>query len=230
MISTRWRMPAGRSAMRSSGSMSQAVLLADLADPLAYPARVEAPDVAERHVLPDGERLDEAEVLVHHGDAVLGGVDRVDDLHGCAVQPDLAGVGQDEADQDLHQRRLAGAVLAEDAVDAPTVQREVDAVAGDDPPEPLGDADQLHGGRRGVDPPPASLVRGAVMERRSALGERLGGDLLRAARQLAAGDLGVDLVHRRLLLGGRVADHGARLGVDADLELLDVALLEACRR
>ena len=38
--------------------------------------------------------------------------------------------------------------------------------------------------------------------------------------EVAGGDLGVDVVHRRLLLRRRVADHGARLGIDADLERL----------
>ena len=124
MISTRWRMPAVRSAIRSSGSISQAVLLADLADPLADVPRVEPADVAERDVLPHRQRLDEAEVLVHHGDAAarpasIGSTM----LHLLAVQPDLPGVGQHQADQHLHQRRLAGTVLAEDAVDPSAAQR-----------------------------------------------------------------------------------------------------------
>ena len=55
----------------------------------------------------------------------------------------LTGVGDDEADQHLHQRRLPGAVLAEHPVDAPRPQGEVDRVAGDDGAEALGDTDQL---------------------------------------------------------------------------------------
>ena len=125
----------------------ETVLLADLTDPLAHVLGVEATDVAEGHVLPHGERLDEAEVLVHHRDAAGGGIDGIDDLHLLPVQLDLAGVGQHEADEHLHQRRLAGAVLAEDAVDAAAVQRDADAVAGDDLPEVLGDVDEFHGGR-----------------------------------------------------------------------------------
>ena len=56
-----------------------------------------------------------------HGDAHARGFDRVDDLDGLAVQADLPGVGQDQPDQHLHQRRLAGPVLAEDAVDLAAV-------------------------------------------------------------------------------------------------------------
>ena len=96
----------------------QAVLLADLTNPAAYLRRVQAPRVAECHVLPHGQRLDEAEVLVDHRDAATRSLDGIDDLDHFAVQSDLARVGQDQADQHLHQRRFAGTVLAEDAVDS----------------------------------------------------------------------------------------------------------------
>ena len=45
--------------------------------------------------------------------------------------------------QDLHQRRLAGAVLAADRVDLSLFHGEVDMVVGDDARETLRDADQL---------------------------------------------------------------------------------------
>ena len=139
----------------------ETVLLADLRHPLADVARVEATDVAQGHVLPHGEGLDEAEVLVHHGDAVRPGIDGVDDLHLSTVQTDLSGVGQNEADEHLHQRRLAGTVLAENAVDPPAVEREADPIARDDVAEPFGDVDELHSGR-GADAPrpcgPADLT------------------------------------------------------------------------
>ena len=37
--------------------------------------------------------------------------------HGFAVDPNLAGIGLVEAVEDRHQRRFAGAVFADDAVD-----------------------------------------------------------------------------------------------------------------
>ena len=49
----------------------QAVLLADLADAPADARRVEPAGVAERDVLPHRQRLDQAEVLVDHGDAAI---------------------------------------------------------------------------------------------------------------------------------------------------------------
>ncbi|TPW11055.1 MAG: putative ABC transporter ATP-binding protein YufO [Acidimicrobiaceae bacterium] len=127
-----------------------------MADPLADTSGVEPTDVAEGHVLPDREGLDEAEVLVHHGDAVGSGIDRVHDLYLPTVEPDLPGVGEHETDEHLHQRGLAGAVLAEDAVDLPPVQREAHPVAGDDLAEVLGDVDELHSGRGAV--PPTRVV------------------------------------------------------------------------
>ena len=146
--------PGGEVGDAVVGIDLQAVLLADLTDSPANARRVQSAGVAERHVLPHGQRLDEAEVLVDHARcrarAASTGSTIVDHF---AVQSDLAGVGKDQADQHLHQRRLAGAVLAEDAVDAAAMQREVDLVAGDDPPEPFGDVDELRGGR-GVGSPP----------------------------------------------------------------------------
>ena len=60
-----------------------------------------------------------------------------------AVDEDLALVGPVEAVEDVHQRRLAGAVLAEQPVDLTGFDHEVDVVVGDDAGEPLGDATEL---------------------------------------------------------------------------------------
>ena len=76
---------------------------------------------AEHDVLDDGEGLDEHEVLVHHADAGMDGIVRRADGNRLAVDTDLAGIGLVEAVQDRHQRRFAGAVLADDAVDRPAL-------------------------------------------------------------------------------------------------------------
>ena len=49
-----------------------------------------------------------------------------------AVDADLARVRPVEAGEDVHQRALAGAVLAEQGVDLAGAQLEVDVVVGDD--------------------------------------------------------------------------------------------------
>ena len=85
-------------------------------------------------------------MLVHHPDPA---VDRVlrrleDDLF--AVQQDLALVGPVEAVEDVHQRGLAGAVLAEQGVHLAAPQVEIDAVVRDDPGKPLRDPAKLQDG------------------------------------------------------------------------------------
>ena len=133
----------------------EAVLLADLADPSTDLRGVEPAGVAEGDVLPHGQRLDEAEVLMDHGDAEARRLDRIDDLDGLAVQSDL-------------RRNRAGSspisIFISVDLPAPFSPRmpwirpvpkgEVDAVAGDDPPEPLGDVDELRGGRELLASPP----------------------------------------------------------------------------
>ena len=105
---------------------------------------------AQQQVLQDGERLDQHEVLVDHADAGLDRVLRAADRPLLAVDQDLAAVGLVEAVEDVHQRRLAGAVLADDAVDRAGRDDEVDRPVGVDGAEPLVDPAQLD--RRGQRP------------------------------------------------------------------------------
>ena len=68
---------------------------------------------------------------------------------GVAVEQDLALVGRGQPVEDVHERRLAGAVLAEQGVDLAGTDLEVDAVVGDDARVALRDAAHLE--RRGDD-------------------------------------------------------------------------------
>jgi len=85
----------------------------------------------QQDVLGGREAGYEAELLVHHADA---GVERVEgalELHLFAVDADPAGVpaglGDDRhAEEDAHQRGLAGAVLANQAEDFPRLEVETD--------------------------------------------------------------------------------------------------------
>ena len=63
-----------------------------------------------------------------------------------AVQPDLALVGVVEPVEDVHEGRLAGAVLAEERVHLALGELEVDAVVGEDSREPLRDSLELEKG------------------------------------------------------------------------------------
>ena len=104
------------------GLHRQPVALGELGDLLLDLARVQREArarpllVAEQHVLGDGERLDEAKVLVHHRDAGRERVTRGGEAHRLAPQLDRAGVGLVEPGQDVRERALARAVLAEQRV------------------------------------------------------------------------------------------------------------------
>ena len=86
----------------------------------------------EQDVLGHGLRRDQREVLVDHPQAGLDRVARRPEHDRPAVEADLALVGPVEAGEDVHQRALAGAVLAEQRVDLAGPQLEVDVVVGED--------------------------------------------------------------------------------------------------
>ena len=121
------RLQVGR--RRARGSSRSAVALERLARPgaLAPPrdaeARARRRDVGDAQVLEHAQRLDEPEVLVDEAEAELAELPgRERQPHLLAVDPELAGVGRVEAGEDLDQRRLARAVLPEEAVDLPGEQ------------------------------------------------------------------------------------------------------------
>src|SRR5579884_1229399 len=98
-------------------------LRGELADALLGSALVEQRPVvrldAEDDVLGDGHHRDEHEVLVHHPDARVDRVARRRERDGPAVQPDLSRVRPVQPVEDVHQRRLAGAVLPEQRMHLP---------------------------------------------------------------------------------------------------------------
>ena len=129
--------------------------------PAARQARLEpeAPFDAQDDVLQDGEGLHQHEVLVHHADPGRERVLRAPDRGRPAAHEDLAPVGPMIAVEDAHQRGLAGAVLADDAVDRAGPDRQADVLVGVDLAEPLVDAAELDDGGRGHG---ASDVSGSV--------------------------------------------------------------------
>jgi hypothetical protein len=70
--------------------------------------------------------------------------------------PDLAGVARIRAGEDLHERGLAGAVLADQPDDLAARHRQVDPAQGVHPGKPFVDAAQVEHGRvvAGHAPPP----------------------------------------------------------------------------
>ena len=86
-----------------------------------------APGTAEDDVLGHGHGLHQGEVLGHHAHACRDGITRGADARRPPVDADVAGVGSRQSIEDAHQRRLAGAVLAEQRMDLAARQVEVDA-------------------------------------------------------------------------------------------------------
>ena len=76
-------------------------------------------------VLGDRQVAHRGQLLMHHADARLPRIARRSKMHGLPVQAHLALIPGMHAGNDLHQRRLAGAVLADQPVDLAGQQREV---------------------------------------------------------------------------------------------------------
>ena len=82
--------------------------------------------------------------MASESDRVVGRLDR----RRLAADANLAAVGLVEAVEDRHQRRLAGAVLADNAVDGAAGDLQIDVAIGAHGAKTLVDADQLDCGLR----------------------------------------------------------------------------------
>ena len=92
-------------------------------------------------------------MLVDHPDAARDRVARRVDRHIVALEPDRPAIRAVQAVEDVHERRLPGAVLAEERVDLVLGDDEVDAVERGEVAEALHDAvhlDHLSRGRDGA--------------------------------------------------------------------------------
>ena len=76
-----------------------------------------------------------------------------------AAKPNLAGVGNDRAAEGLDQRRLAGAVVADDREDLARIKVEVGVVERGDPAVALDEAASLRTGSTLISTPSGSIGR-----------------------------------------------------------------------
>ena len=83
---------------------------------------------ANPDVLRHRHKVHQVEFLMDHRDAVSQRVERRGQADFLALEPERAGVGRVDAGDDLHQRRLAGAVLAHQRMDMAALQAERDVV------------------------------------------------------------------------------------------------------
>jgi hypothetical protein len=130
MISTRCISPTDSVCTGRVGSTSRPYSLALAVMRWETSARLQALVQAEPDVLGHGERVEQAEVLEHHADAQRPRLLRVAHVHRLAVPQHAAFVGLDRAVDDLHQRGLAGAVLAQHGVGLAGLHRQRDAAVG----------------------------------------------------------------------------------------------------
>jgi hypothetical protein len=105
--------------------------------------------VAEHHVLRDAQPGHQVQLLVDGGDAGLVSGLRRAERRGSAIEGDLAGVRQVGPREHLDQRRLAGPVLAEQAVHLAGGDVEVHPVQRAHPGELLDDAPHRQQRRHG---------------------------------------------------------------------------------
>ena len=150
---------------RPRGSMSQAVLGGLGRDAARHLGQRQARVQAEPDVLGHRQRVEQAEVLEHHADAQRARLLRVAHVHRLAVPSHAAFVGLDRAVDDLHQRRLAGAVLAQHRVGLARLHGQRDVVVGHHRRVALGDALQLQAGRRGHALPPSAAGAATALTR-----------------------------------------------------------------
>ncbi len=107
------------------------------------------PLAAQEHVLEDRQLVDQREVLVDGVDAERARMVDAPRLVRLAAEEQAALVGLLEAADDLHQRRLAGAVVAEQPQHLALAQVQAEVAQRDDGPEALRDVlDAQHVVRR----------------------------------------------------------------------------------
>jgi hypothetical protein len=142
------------------GIERQAIGLGDLDDPrLQAPAQRRIVD-GERDVLGDGQRLEQREMLERHADAQPSGEIGAGNADRAPLPANLAGIGMQHAIDDLDQRALAGAVLAEQGMDLAGQDLEIDAVVREAAREALDDAlerQKRNSGRWGIGRAQAAL-------------------------------------------------------------------------
>src|SRR5208283_2846601 len=105
---------------------------------------------AEQEVAGDVDRVAEGKVLVDHLDALTARVGWRSEANLLAVENDAPGIRNKRAREDLAQRRLAGAIVADEAEDLAGTQREIDPFERLDRTEGLADVLHPHPDRRVV--------------------------------------------------------------------------------
>ncbi len=173
-ISSRWRSPTGRSSTSASSRTCRPVSRISASSRLRTLARARASrqsGSAPSSTLSSALKVSTSmKCWCDHADAQRDRVARAADLRRLAVDRDAAAVGLVEAVEDRHQRALAGAVLADDAVHRAGRHRQVDIAVGLHRAEALADAAHLDGRLHAVAPPLSLCTAGEFSVRQAATG------------------------------------------------------------
>ncbi len=102
-----------------------------------------APRLTDHQVLEHTVPIHQMKMLVHHANPGSQRVGRAANRHGMPLDANLAGIRAVHAEQDVHQRGFAGAVLAEQPQDFTMMEGEIDGSIGVHRAEALVDAAQL---------------------------------------------------------------------------------------
>ena len=102
----------------------------------------------EKNILGDCQIGEQIEFLVDEGDAAAGRISRFQRRVGRAGKPHCAAAGLQDSADDIHQRALARAILADETQDAATLERQVHIAHGMDAGKCLRDSSQLKNGIR----------------------------------------------------------------------------------
>ena len=93
----------------------------------------------DENVFADGHCRQRVELLLHEADSGVQGFDGGSQRNLLASDNNLAGVSSDNAAENVHQGRLAGAVRADQRGDPAKIRRELGSIQRDDPWEGLAD-------------------------------------------------------------------------------------------
>ena len=132
-MATTWRWPIDRSPTSRAGSMASSIAcsrfagLARASPPYRGrpPGRINSRP--RKRLAATSRRRDEIEFLEDRGDAGRLCLARIGKTHRLAVDLDRAFVGRKDPGKQVHQRRFARAVLAEQRMDLACFQVEIDA-------------------------------------------------------------------------------------------------------
>ncbi len=88
----------------------------DVSADLGKPSPIAASRSCEQDILDRIEPAHELEVLMNHSDAMSYGVSRTGKRAGVSVDSEISGVSRVKAGRDVHQGRLARAILAQNGM------------------------------------------------------------------------------------------------------------------